>query len=131
MEFIGHFLLAGVLFAAIDALWIGVVANKFYKKELGGLLRDKPDFVPAVIFYFISVTAMVVFVINPALDLGNDGLGFALGHGALLGLASYAAYDLTNASTLKGWSKAVTVVDLLWGTFVTALVTTVAYLILR
>ena len=89
---------------------------------------DKPKFVPAIIFYIISVSAMVVFVVDPGLD---KDFGFTVGHGALLGLTMYATYDLTNASTLKGWPKAVTIVDLLWGTFVTALVTTLAYLILR
>jgi len=36
--------------------------------------------------------------------------------GALFGLITYATYDLTNLATLKNWSLAVTVVDLIWGT---------------
>ena len=128
MEYIGHYLLVGAIFAAIDAVWIGVVANKFYKSKMASLLKDKPNFVPAVIFYLIYVLGIVVLVLEPALN--DESLARALGNGAVLGATAYAAYDLTNASTLKNWSKAVTVVDLLWGTFVTALVSAIAYLIL-
>lgn len=128
MQFIGHFLLVGALFAAIDSVWIGVVANKFYKSQMKSLLLDKPKFVPAIIFYIIAIIGMVVFVVNPA--LGADSWTYAMGHGALLGLVGYATYDLTNASTLKGWPKLVTIVDMTWGTVVTAAVCTAAYLIL-
>jgi uncharacterized membrane protein len=128
MEFIGHFLLVGVLFAVIDAFWIGIVANKFYKKQMAALLRPKPAFGPAVVFYLIAIWAMVVFVVDPA--LAEDSWQFALSRGALLGLVCYATYDLTNASTIKGWPKSVTLVDIAWGTFVTAAVTTIAYLVL-
>jgi len=129
IDFLGHYLLVGVLFAVIDSIWIGVVANKFYKKQMGALLLDKPKFVPAIIFYLINIAGMVIFVVNPALDANS--LSYAVSRGALLGLVGYATYDLTNASTLKGWPKAVTIVDMIWGTFVTALVCTVAFLILQ
>lgn len=127
MEFVLQFLAAGVIFAVIDAIWIGVVANSFYKSEMGKLLRDKPDFVPAVIFYLIYILGMVVFAIRPALEQGSWTV--ALGLGALLGLVAYATYDLTNASTLKNWSKKVTLVDLAWGTGVTAVVSVLTYLV--
>ena len=130
MEFFWHYLIVGVLFAVIDAMWIGIVANKFYKKQMGDLLLAKPKFGPAIIFYLISIFAMVVFVIEPALDM-DKSVSWVVAHGALLGLASYATYDLTNASTLKGWPKSVTLVDMLWGTFVTALVTTITFLIVQ
>lgn len=123
MEFLKHYALVGIIFVAIDAFWLTIVANKFYKKEMSGLLRDKPSMLPAVVFYFIYIAAIVFFALHGATSFWQ-----AAGKGALLGLAMYATYDLTNASTLKGWSKKVTVVDLLWGTFVTAVTTAVAFL---
>lgn len=128
MEYIGHFLLVGVVFAAIDAVWLGVVANKFYKSRMGNLLMDKPNFGPAVIFYVIYIAAIVVLALEPALRDGE--VTTALGMGAMFGFAAYATYDLTNAATVKGWSKSVTIVDLIWGTTVTALTTVIAFLIL-
>ncbi|HEY1064160.1 MAG TPA: DUF2177 family protein [Candidatus Saccharimonadales bacterium] len=128
MEYIGHYLLVGTIFAAVDAVWIGIVANKFYKSKMSSLLREKPNFVAAVIFYLVYIFGVVVLALEPALD--KESAIQALGLGAVVGLTAYAAYDLTNASTLKGWSVAVTVVDLAWGTFITAATTLIAYLIL-
>lgn len=37
------FVVGLVTFLALDLLWIGVLANQFYKRELGGLLRLEGD----------------------------------------------------------------------------------------
>jgi uncharacterized membrane protein len=129
MRFLGHYLLTGILFAVIDSIWLTIVANKFYKKEMKDLLADKPSFPPAILFYLISILGQVIFVLDPA--LGAHSFSYAIGHGALLGLVCYATYDLTNASTIKGWSSKVTIVDTLWGTVLTAAVSSIAYSILK
>jgi uncharacterized membrane protein len=139
MEFIKHYLVVAGIFVAIDAVWLPVVAGKFYKKELGDLLLKKAKLGPAVVFYALYVFGMVVFALNPALGLAesietfafSDALMYVIGHSALLGLLMYATYDLTNLSTLKNWSSKVTVVDLIWGTFVTTVSTTAAFPILK
>lgn len=128
MENLGHYLLAAGLFVAIDAVWLSTMTKRFYNKHMSGMLAAKPNFVAAAVFYAIYILGIVVFVLNPALE--KDSLSFAIGGGALLGLTMYATYDLTNQATLKKWPTILTVVDLAWGTFVTALVSTIAFLIL-
>lgn len=123
-----RFITAGVIFAVIDSIWLALVANKFYKDQIGGLLLEKPNFIAAVLFYLIFLVGLVVFVLNPAL-LAHDWK-MALGLGALLGFVAYATYDLTNLATLKGFPVKLVVVDLIWGTVVTASVSTAAYFIL-
>ena len=44
----------------------------------------------------------------------------ALVMGAVLGFVAYGTYDLTNLSTVAGFSPRVAVVDLAWGTALTA-----------
>ncbi len=127
MDNVWHFLVATAVFVAIDAVWLTFIANKFYKKQLGSLLAVKPNLIAAAIFYVIYMIGVMVFAINPA--LARDSLGYAISHGALLGLTLYATYDLTNHATLKGWPTIVTVVDMAWGTFITAVVTTLTFLI--
>lgn len=112
---------------AIDAVWLTTMAPKFYRKHMSGMLRKKPDFLAAVIFYLIYILGIIVFALSPALQEGS--ILYALGLGGLLGFVMYATYDLTNQSTLKNWPKIVTVVDLAWGTFITATVTTLTFLI--
>ncbi len=129
MDFLIRFVTAGVILAVIDAVWLTFVANSFYKSQIGSLLMDKPNLVPAVAFYLIYLVGLVVFALSPALDKGDWKV--ALGLGALLGLVAYATYDLTNLSTLKGFTVKLAVVDIIWGTVLTASVTLAAYLILQ
>lgn len=125
--FLIKLLVAGGIMGLIDAVWLSVVANKFYKSQLGPLLLEKPNMVAAVLFYIIFVIGIVVFAVMPAVAAGDWKV--ALGYGALLGLVTYATYDLTNLATLKGFPVKVVIVDLLWGTVLTATVAALTYLV--
>ena len=122
-------LIAGGIMGVIDAVWLSVVANKFYKSQLGPLLLEKPNMIAAVLFYIIFVVGIVVFAVMPAVSAGEWKL--ALGYGALLGLVTYATYDLTNLSTLKNFPVTVVIVDMIWGTVLTATVATLTYLVVN
>lgn len=104
------FLIAALVFSAMDALWLGLVATKFYKSHIGFIMADKPNWIAAVLFYIIFLIGLVVFVINPA-----ESANKALALGALFGIVTYATYDLTNQATLAKWPVIVTVVDMIWG----------------
>ena len=125
MKFLVQFLTAGVLMAVIDSVWLGVVANKFYKGQIGSLLLDKPNVPAAIAFYFIYVFGIVTFVLRPALEANS--VSIAALYGALFGFVAYATYDLTNLSTLKGFTTKLAVIDLVWGTVLTAVVATSAF----
>ncbi len=107
-----------VVFFIVDLVWLGLVAPKFYKANLGHLMTDKVNWIAALIFYFVYIFALLIFVVNPTIETGS--ITYALKYGALLGFVMYATYDLTNQATLKDWPVIVTVVDLMWGTFVTS-----------
>ncbi len=61
--------------------------------------------------------AIVVLAVLPALRGG--GWTTALLYGALLGMAAYGTYDITNLATLKDWPSLVSMVDWAWGTVLT------------
>ncbi|MFB6290629.1 MAG: DUF2177 family protein [Candidatus Bipolaricaulia bacterium] len=113
-------------FLAVDFFWLGVVARKFYREELGELMAESTNWVAAIVFYLLFVVGILVFVVNPALE--KSSLIRSIGLGFLFGLISYATYDLTNLATLSGWSLKVTGVDLVWGGVLSAIVSTVGYL---
>ena len=52
------------------------------------------------------------------------GFTFAI---AALGFVAYATYDLTNQATLKIWDARLTLIDMSWGTFATALAAGAGY----
>jgi uncharacterized membrane protein len=65
--------------------------------------------------------------VEPALKCSS--LRSAIMRGAFFGLLTYGAYDLTNHATVVNWPVIVTVVDMTWGSFLTAVVSSVTYLI--
>lgn len=121
------FAIALPVFLAIDMLWLGVIARNFYKQQIGSLLKDDVNWMAALIFYVIFLCGLIVFVIQPAMDKKSwiDALKF----GALFGLVTYATYDLTNLAVAKNWPLPVTIVDLIWGTVLSASVATLTYII--
>ena len=124
---LGQFLIAAALMALLDLLWLGVVANSFYERVLGDMLAVQKTGWAAGLFYVIYVAGLVYLVIGPAVADGS--LVRAVVGGAVLGLVAYATWNLTNLAVLSGFPAKVVPVDMAWGTFLTAAVSTGTYLI--
>jgi len=123
------YLITLAVFFLIDMIWLGVVAKGFYRRHLGPMLSPKVNWAAAILFYLLFIVGLLVFVIKPALISGEPLK--ALFFGALLGLISYATYDLSNLATLKDWPLVVTIVDLIWGSVLGGAVSFVSVLIGR
>ena len=119
-----YFLSAVVCFG-LDMLWLGVLARDFYQKQLATILRPDVQWAPAVGFYLLFVVAVMVFAVVPALERGS--LGRAVWSGAFLGLVAYATYDLTNLALARDFPAIVAVVDMAWGTTISAVVAAAGY----
>jgi len=117
---------AVVTFLVMDLMWLGVIARSFYQEQMGHLMRADVNWAAAFAFYVVFVSGIVVLVVWPAID--RQSLTHALVLGALFGLVTYAAYDLTNLATLQGFPLKVAVVDLVWGMVLCATVSAVTYL---
>jgi uncharacterized membrane protein len=85
------------------------------------------NWLAAILFYLVFVVGLIVFVITPALEKNSWVMALLLG--ALFGFITYATYDLTNLATIKDWPIIVTIIDLVWGTFLAAAVSVVSYFI--
>lgn len=120
MKIIKIYLMALSLFFVIDLFWLGFFAKNFYFTQLGEILRPKVLWLPAVLFYLIFIAGLVYFVIFGNLE--NKTLVSSFLQGAFFGLITYATYDLTNLATLQIFSWRVVVVDLLWGSFLSGIV---------
>ena len=125
---VGYLVALGAL-AVLDALWLGVVSREFYKARLGQLLLDRPLWSVAILFYLIHAAGIAVFALPPAVAAGTWTA--AVLYGALFGFCVYAAYDITNLATLRGWSMALSLVDLAWGAVATSAATLIAFLVVR
>jgi len=129
VNYFWQFIIAMAIFLAVDVIWLSTAGRSIYFVELSGMLKDRPDFLVAFIFYVIFVAGLVGFVISPAMAAGD--VLYALKMGAFFGLVSYATYDLTNLSSLKGFTAKIALIDLAWGTFLSATVSSLTVLALR
>ena len=116
-----------VTFLVLDFAWLGLVARGFYRDQMGSLMRDQVQWLPAFAFYALFVAAILVFVVFPAVERGS--VARAAGLGAFFGLVTYATYDLTNLAVLRGFRTQLALVDMAWGTVLCAAVSVAGYLI--
>jgi uncharacterized membrane protein len=129
MRYVVAYLVAGVVFLAMDAVWLTVMNARLYKPELGDLIAAKPALGPAGLFYLIYLFGMIYFCVAPALQTGKWST--AAMNAVVFGLCAYATYDLTNQATLRIWSSRVTVADLVWGVVVTTSAASASFLVVR
>lgn len=118
-----------LVFLAVDYVWLSQIATRFYFDRIGHLLMDKPNMGAAGAFYIIYVVGIVIFAVAPALK--SESLAIAIIYGAMFGFFTYATYDVTNYATLRDWPVIVTVVDVAWGTVLSAFSAGMGYVLTR
>ena len=127
-RFIVAWLTTALVFVRLDALWLSQVAPRLDPPLIGEILSHEVKPAPAIAFYLVYLTGVVLLAVLPADQHSSKR---ALGRGALLGLVSYATYDLTNQATLRVWSATVTLADLAWGTAITAVAAAIANVVVQ
>ena len=124
VQWIIGYVATALAFLGLDAIWLNWAASRLSRPKLGALLREDFSMPPAIAFYVIYVTGILIFAVVPALESGR--WTSALWRGAMLGFLAYATYDLTNQATLRTWSTQMTLIDIAWGTAATALASGIA-----
>lgn len=109
-----------VVFFAIDIAWLGLVAKDFYGNQLGSLMSEDVRWGVAVGFYAVYIIGILIFASSHGFR-PDGSLSKAALFGALFGFFCYATYDLTNLATLEDWPVKMVVIDIIWGTVLTAL----------
>lgn len=115
-----HYVLAAVIFALIDVVWILTVALPQYQRDIPDLMATEPQLAGAGIFYLIFVAGIVHYGVRP-LELQTP-VRQRVAAGALFGFFSYATWALTAFSILKDFPLSVALTDILWGAGACALV---------
>ncbi len=113
----------------MDALWLGIIAKKFYSAQLKSIMLGQTHLFYAAISYFMLITGLIAYAILPALEKSSKSHPFVAG--AFLGFIMYGLYNFTNLSTVKGWSLKVAVVDTLWGTFLGGMGAFIAFVLIK
>lgn len=128
-SFIKSYAVTFVVFLVLELMWLLIIAKDLYAKELGYIMKAKPDLIPAAIFSLIFVGGLAFFVVNPAIEKGS--WTYALFAGVFYGLITYATYILTNLANLEDWPLKVSLIDLLWGMVLGGSASTLSFFILN
>ena len=73
----------------------------------------------------LGIVGILIFVSGAATAIWQSTLLY----GALFGLFCYATFELTSLSLLKHWTWPVVMMDVAWGSFVTAVSSTLGLLV--
>ena len=122
------YLATGLAFAAVDYVWLTQFGPKLSFPTLDPVALPSARLGPAAVFYFAYIAGVLALTVWPNRDKPLIKTTLT---GAMLGAMCYATYDLTNQATLKVWSTQITVIDITWGTFITAFGATVGGYVLR
>lgn len=117
------------LFVGADLLWLGVIMKNFYRANLGHVIGTQVVWPAAIVFYLLFIAGLLYYAIMPGIESGEILRTIFLGAG--FGLVAYATYDLTNQATVPNWPTIVTVVDLVWGTFLSGFLSLAAFYLYR
>jgi uncharacterized membrane protein len=114
-----------VTLIAIDLIWLLGIAKNLYRDQMGDLMASEPKLIAGLAFYLLYSLGVCIFVIVPALS--KQSWIYALQYGALFGLFCYMTYDLTNLAVIRGFPTQLALIDIAWGSFVTAVCSGIAY----
>ncbi|TYC64587.1 DUF2177 family protein [Stappia sp. BW2] len=129
MKYLTAYIATVLVFLAVDFVWLTQVSTRFYVDRIGHLMMERPNIVAAGVFYLFYVVGIVIFAVAPALKA--ESLAMAAILGGLFGLFTYGTYDVTNYATLRDWPISVVIVDVAWGTVLSAVSATAGYTITR
>ncbi len=119
MKFFIAYLFTALTFLIIDGIWLGIVMTDYFQTALSHLMADEVNLPIAAIFYTIFAAGIVLFCVEPAFKEKSWRKAAFLG--AAFGFLSYGTYDVTNMATLRDWPVMMSVIDVSWGTALTAL----------
>lgn len=129
MQFIVAYLVTAVVFLVIDYIWLGIVMKDYFQSQLSHLMASEVNFTVAALFYLVFAAGVVLFCVMPAFEAGSWVKAALLG--AALGFLAYGTYDVTNMATLKDWPVMMSVIDITWGTALTAVSATAGYFVTK
>jgi uncharacterized membrane protein len=112
-----------LVMGVLDGVWLGLIARDFYRQEMGELMAPTVRALPAAAFYLAYPAGLVTLALQPMPASASS----AVWRAALVGLVAYGTYDLTNLSVLRNASVKLALVDMAWGTLISAVAGAAAY----
>jgi uncharacterized membrane protein len=109
------FLIAAILFVAIDGIYLNLMKD-YFSNQVQKVQNSpiKMNIIATFICYIFLITGLNYFIIGPK-KKPSDAF--------LLGLVVYGVYETTNWALFQNWSVLTVLMDTLWGGTLFALTT--------
>jgi hypothetical protein len=123
-----YFMTRSLLIVAVVMLLMDTVWLTFQYSYNASIIKNvqksvmKMRYIPALLVYLIMPIAVTYLAIVPSKTIQES-----VQKGALVGLAMYGVYDLTNLATLDGWTNRMAIQDIAWGTFLCSVTAGIGY----
>lgn len=132
MEILKLFLTFGVWYLVIliwDAIFLWRVVHQFIIDNFWSLITSQNGSIDmklwaGLIAWFFIVAMIFIFVIKSGLVTNYSS---ALLYGAIMGFLMYGMYDFTNLTFMKDYPINFVIVDVIWGTFLCAMIALAMY----
>lgn len=116
-------------FLVVDYVMIIKVINPIFQASVPELLREQANLIAAAVFYLFYVSGVYWF--GTLAGIRSGAVMPAIISGTFLGLLAYSTYEVTNFSTLKGWTVQMVMLDTLWGGVLGGLTAAVGFYVSR
>lgn len=126
-KLLAAYLSTAAVMVIIDLIWLGLIAKPMYQQGIGHLMAEKPNIAAAIAFYALFPVGLMIFAILPG--AASAGWQHTALLAALFGFFTYATYDLSNLATLKNYPLKLALVDIIWGSLVSAVSATAGKLV--
>ena len=104
--------IVSVVFLLLDWVWLGLVAEGMYQKQLNFLWGDFRMGWGVLAQVVIATTLYLV-----AEKINQYESKSTVLYSTLVGIGIYATYDLTNLYLISQWPVGLSFIDILWGGF--------------
>lgn len=133
IHFFKAWIITTTVFLMGDVVWLYCVMNKFFVPQIKHLMNSSSggvhiNYFSAIVAYLLISTALSFFVVVPLQAAPSMQIFI---HGAFLGLCIYGVYECTNHATLNDWPVTFLIVDIVWGTVWSGVVSVASVVLFR
>ena len=124
-KYLGVYLSFLISLVVVDMIWLLGIAKGLYQAEMGDLMASEPKLLAGLAFYVLYAIGVCIFVIVPAIT--KQSWFDAVLYGTLFGFFCYMTYDLTSLAVMRNFSTRLAVIDIAWGSLLTAILSGFTY----
>jgi len=119
------FLSIFILYILLDAPYLYLTSNLYSSivKNISGKSLTKRYYSGAIVYIALAIGVITLVIPNVRTNSLMNIVKDSIMYGGIFGLVAYATFDFTNHFMFEGWPLSVSIMDTVWGTVLSTLVT--------